>query len=74
MTRRSNKPDEIEISQKLGNTSRNERQKSQLLGEVNRMRRNEIEAAVEEARQIVEASNELCKKLPENGKTREKAG
>ena len=44
----------------LGDQSRNYRQKSVLLREVGRLRCNEVSAAVETSKRVVEESKKLC--------------
>ncbi len=72
-TRRIRKPDEIDASKELGNISRNERQKAMLLCQVNRARRSQIQAAIQQGKKIVEASRKLCQEEGSRD-TRKKVG
>lgn len=70
MPRRRNPKREIRQSEKLGDLSRNERQKAVLLCEVNRIRRDEVRAAVDDGKRIVEQSKKLCQQVEEGMKKR----
>ena len=71
LRRRSPLP-EIKQVEDLGDQTRNECQKAVLLREVGKMRCDEVSAAVETSKRILEASKKLCQN--EDSARRRKAG
>lgn len=62
MPPRPPKHDFVKKGEELGNAARNERQKHLFLAEVGRIRREQVGAAIENARQALERSKKLCGK------------
>ena len=62
MSSRPPKHDSVKAGEELGNAARNERQKHFFLAEVGRIRREQLGAAIENAKQALERSHQLCSK------------
>ena len=54
--------DPVRHTNELGNSSRNERQKSMLLCEVSKLRCSQIAAAIEDEKRIIENSKNVCER------------
>ncbi len=65
--RRTPTPKEVDASDVISNAARNARQKAMFLCEVNRIRRDEVKAAVEKGKKIVATSKKLCAPEEEAG-------
>jgi hypothetical protein len=67
--------DPVQHGHEIGNRSRNERQKSVLLCEVGKLRRDQVSDAVSNSKALVEKSKKLCAKTkPAATSQRKRAG